>query len=434
MITSVEPRTAATIVIVRDTPHGLEVLLMRRAEKGDHNSGAWVFPGGLVERTDQRCHAACCGLDDAAASAIIGVQRNGLDHYVAAIRECFEEAGLLFAVDAQDQLVNLQTEFGTHLSALRGALHDGRYEFDDLCRNFGLRLATDRLFYFAHWLTPIGRVKRFDTRFFLAVLPEGQTSKPDAIETLDQVWLRPAAALSTDNSRRLMVPTRSIINTISQFSDTHSLLAWARSPHEVKKVLPRLSVASTGPRPVLPHEPAWAEIGRLDPQGHGTVWCEIRSGVPVRLSPRVLRVSADLGGNTYLVGGGERNEWSVIDPGPLDESHIEALIAAAPGRICWIFHTHAETSPATALLQARTGARLVNRPADMDEAIVLSSDTTLRVLRHPDLDSPRLCYLLMEEKTLFTGSMAVDVAWVHPHLREKFEWLAPGRGFLIAVL
>jgi 8-oxo-dGTP pyrophosphatase MutT (NUDIX family) len=173
------PRAAATLVVVRDAPHGLEVLLLRRAEKGDHNSGAWVFPGGLVDPADRACHAACIGLGDAAASARLGVQQGGLDHYVAAIRECFEEAGLLFAVDASDRLISLHGEVGERLSALRRPLHAGTCEVADLCRDFGLRLACDRLFYVAHWITPLGRPKRFDTRFFLAALPPGQTSMHD---------------------------------------------------------------------------------------------------------------------------------------------------------------------------------------------------------------------------------------------------------------
>src|SRR5215211_7270769 len=84
------PRPAATIVVLRDGAGGIEVLLSRRAERGDHNSGAWVFPGGIVEPGDALAHAACDGLDDEQASRRLGLASGGLDYYVAAIRECFE--------------------------------------------------------------------------------------------------------------------------------------------------------------------------------------------------------------------------------------------------------------------------------------------------------------------------------------------------------
>jgi len=101
------PRAAATIVVVRDGTSGLEVLLSRRAERGDHNSGAWVFPGGIVEKNDALAHAAVAGLDDETASRRLGLASGGLDYYVAAIRECFEESGLLFARAEGPELVDL---------------------------------------------------------------------------------------------------------------------------------------------------------------------------------------------------------------------------------------------------------------------------------------------------------------------------------------
>src|SRR5918993_4330592 len=88
------PRPAATIVVLRDGRDGIEVLLSRRAERGDHNSGAWVFPGGIVEAGDGLAHAACDRLSDEQASRRLGLASGGLDYYVAAIRECFEESGL----------------------------------------------------------------------------------------------------------------------------------------------------------------------------------------------------------------------------------------------------------------------------------------------------------------------------------------------------
>jgi 8-oxo-dGTP pyrophosphatase MutT (NUDIX family) len=423
----VVPRRAATLVVVRDAPAGLEVLLLRRAEKGDHNSGAWVFPGGLLDPADQRCRAACSGIDDAGASERLGVTEGGLDYYVAAVRECFEEAGLLFAVDAHDRMVTMDGETGARLQALRSELHGGACEFADLCRDFGLRVAADRLFYIAHWVTPVGRAKRFDTRFFLAVLPPGQRSRHDAVETLDQAWLAPADALAPDNSRKLMTPTRSVIATIARFADTSALLAWARSPREVATVLPRLGMDRHGLRPVQQHDPAWAEVGHLQAQGHGVAWCEIRAGVPVRLSARVLRVSAagQGGWNSYLIGAADA--WTVLDPGPADEEHLAALLAAAPGPIRHIVLTQPDASPAARTLAERTGAQL-RHPAP--GRIALAGDTTLDVIRHRGLAPASACYLLAQEQTLFTGPVAAGVALLAAG-DHGVAWIAPAHGFLV---
>jgi 8-oxo-dGTP pyrophosphatase MutT (NUDIX family) len=417
------PRPAATIVVVRDAPAGLEVLLLRRAEKGDHNSGAWVFPGGLLDAGDRRCHAACNGLDDARASVVLGLPEGGLDYYVAAIRESFEEAGILFAVDQRGQPIDTLVDSGTPLAALREPLHRGDVAFADVCHDFGLRLAADQLFYIAHWVTPPGRAKRFDTRFFLAVLPQGQTTSHDELETVDHVWLRPVEALSSENSRRLMTPTRSVIATIGRFERTQALLAWARSPREVLTVAPRLGRDSAGVRPVQPHEPAWAELGFVDPHGQGTAWCELRPGQAAPLAPGVLRVTAPGGANSYLVGTGEG--WAAIDPGPADASHLAALAAAAPGGIRAILCTSGAPSEGAQALHERTGAPL-QRP-DAGETIALAGGQTLRVLA-PAGTAGRRMFLLVEHKILLTGDLHEADALPAPH--PGVEWLAPAAGFL----
>jgi glyoxylase-like metal-dependent hydrolase (beta-lactamase superfamily II) len=173
------------------------------------------------------------------------------------------------------------------------------------------------------------------------------------------------------------------------------------------------------------------------------------------------------GTNTYLVGGGERNEWVAIDPGPQDEAHVDAILAAAPGPIRWIFvtHTHTDHSPAAASLKARTGAQLLGQAArhaqwqdtgfmpDValggGERFELPGDTTLRVIHTPGHAANHLCYLLEQEKLLFTGDhvMQLSTVVINPpdgdmrayvsSLRdlianEDLEWLAPGHGFLMA--
>jgi glyoxylase-like metal-dependent hydrolase (beta-lactamase superfamily II)/8-oxo-dGTP pyrophosphatase MutT (NUDIX family) len=471
------PRAAATIVVVRDGASGIEVLLSRRAERGDHNSGAWVFPGGIVDAADRQAHDVCAGIGDAAASARLGLPANGLDYYIAAVRECFEESGLLFANDRSGALVRLDDEVGTQLAAWRGPLHRNERSVSALCRAFGLTLALDRLVYLSHWLTPLGRPKRFDTRFFIAQAPASQTAAFDGTEMVEQLWLRPADALARASELKLMTPTQKTLELVGGHDHVAALLAWARAPREVALIMPRVGSGRQGMRPVLPDEPAFAELGRIDPAGHGFGCYDIQVATPVRLSPRLIRVTANNGSlmtgpgtNTYLLGGGARNEWAVIDPGPMEDAHVEAIVAAAPGPIRWIFatHTHRDHSPACAPLKARTGAavhgRIALHPEWQDasfapdvqlqggERVALpgpdGQSTTLHAIHTPGHASNHICYLLEEEKLLFTGDhvMQLSTVVINPpdgdmaaylaSLRElaarDLEWLAPGHGFLMA--
>jgi glyoxylase-like metal-dependent hydrolase (beta-lactamase superfamily II)/8-oxo-dGTP pyrophosphatase MutT (NUDIX family) len=458
------PRPAATVVVLRDGAQGIETLLLRRAERGDHNSGAWVFPGGLLDAADRHARAYAGTFDAAGAAARLKIEPDAaLDHWIAAVRECFEECGLLYATPPVPP---------ERLQGWRVPLALGQRHLAELCAAEGLTLALDQLVYLSHWITPVGRAKRFDTRFFVARAPAQQQAVHDDGELVEERWLSPADALAAGPALKLMTPTRKTLELLQRFGDVEAVLAWARARPEVPAILGRTAIGAQGERPVAPDEPAWVEIGRLDPAGRGHVSCEIRPGVPVRLSERVIRVTADNGSvmtgpgtNSYLVGGGPRNAWAVIDPGPADPSHVDALLAAAPGRIEWILatHTHRDHSPACALLKLRTGAPVAGRLADHPEwqdtsfvpdrllhggeTIVLDG-ATLVVVHTPGHASNHLCYLLEEEKTLFTGDhvmqqstvvinppdgdMAAYLASLRALLERDFDWLAPGHGFLMA--
>lgn len=466
------PRPAATLVVVRDAPGGLQVLLMCRAERGDHNSGAWVFPGGTLDAADRQWHACCGGATDAAVSERLGLPEGGLDYCVAAIRECFEESGLLFA-SRGGRLVSPHGEEAARLAAWRGPLHRGERSLGELCAEEGLALAVDELAYFSHWLTPLGRAKRFDTRFFVATLPAGQVAEQDGQEMTGLHWLRPADALARSDSLKLMGPTRATLSALGAFETAEALMAHARGPRKVSLINPRIGSGSGGLRPVMPHEYAWAEMGRIDPLGHGTASYEIVAGRAVKLSAHVIRVTAPNPGvmtgpgtNTYLVGGGPRNEWAVIDPGPAQPEHVEAILKAAPGRVTHILatHTHHDHSPAAVELQQHTHASVMGRVArhpekqdgsfvpdrvlEHGERLEIAPHVTLRVLHTPGHASNHLCYLFEEEKTLFTGDhlmqsstvvinppdgdMAAYLASLRELMDADVDWLAPGHGFLMA--
>ncbi len=295
----------------------------------------------------------------------------------------------------------------------------------------------------------------------------------DGAELLEQMWIAPADALARSASLKLLTPTQKTLETIAGFASVAELMAWAEAPRRVALVMPRVANGREGFRPVMPDEPAWAELGRIDPAGHGRESYELVADRAVRLSERVIRVTADNGSmmtgpgtNTYLIGGRDARTWAVIDPGPPLAAHVEAILAAAPGPIDRIFvtHTHNDHSPAARALKERTGAIVLGLAplhrewqdasfaADVTlhggERVALSGATHLAVIHTPGHASNHLCYLLEEEKTLFTGDhvmqastvvinppdgdMAAYVASLRSLAGLDLEWLAPGHGFLMA--
>lgn len=471
--TVVTPRPAATVIVMRDGADGMEVLLLRRAERsGDRSSGAYVFPGGTLDAGDRDLHDRCVGLDDAAASARLRLPAGGLDYFAAAIRECFEEAGILFACDAAGDTVSLDLA-PEELERVRASIRRGESTLRAFCIAHGLYLAADRLAYHSHWLTPRGLPKRFDTRFFVAVLPPGQRATIDRVETLDHRWIRPRDALAGALDARLPNATHHTLAALADFPSARACFEHAQALRDIALIEPRIGVGAGGPRPVMPDHPAYAEIGRIDPDGQGNARCELVPGRVVRLSPRVYRVTAPNGNlmtgpgtNTYFVGDPQGRAWAVIDPGPDDDDHLRAILAGAPGPIDRILvtHTHKDHSPLAAELKARTGASLAGMqplhrewqdarfapdvPLRHGDRVALGASTTLRVIHTPGHASNHLCYLLEEEKTLFTGDhvmqgstvvinppdgdMAAYLASLRALLAEDLEWLAPGHGFLIA--
>jgi glyoxylase-like metal-dependent hydrolase (beta-lactamase superfamily II)/8-oxo-dGTP pyrophosphatase MutT (NUDIX family) len=466
------PRLASTLIVIRDADAGLEVLLVRRPERsGDRSSGAYVFPGGTLDPQDRGLHACTSGLDDATASRRLGLEAGGLDYYTAAIRECFEEAGLLYACAADGRLTTLEGIAADELHALRTALRHGDTGLQAVCDRLGLRLAADRLAYHSHWLTPNGLPKRFDTRFFVAEVPPAQTPSADTLETLELRWVRPADALN-DPGLKLPNPTRHTLAGMVRFASARDCMEHTRALQHIERIFPRIGVDANGPRPVMPHEPSFAELGRIDPGGTQGARCDLRPGHAVRLSERIVRITAPNGSvmtgpgtNTYFIGDPAGDGWAVIDPGPAMPEHVAAVLAAAPGPVKWILvtHTHKDHSPAAAAVAAQTGAPLLGRRANHPERqdagfapdrtlahgerLSLGPSTTLRVVHTPGHASNHLCYLLEEEATLFTGDhvmqgstvvidppdgdMAAYLRSLEMLLQEDLQWLAPGHGFLI---
>ena len=200
-------------MLVRDGDDGLEVFMLQRTHSASFARSQYVFPGGKVDDAD---HAAdlepvCDGLDDATASAQMGLDRGGLAWLVASIRECFEEAGVLLARrrDA-DEIVRFEDDATQErFNTARHAIHEGERSLIDLCAEEDLLLLTDRVVLVDHWVTPVGERKRFDTRFFVAAAPEAQEPLHDDKETIASLWVRPADALQrlADGELSMFPPT-----------------------------------------------------------------------------------------------------------------------------------------------------------------------------------------------------------------------------------
>jgi 8-oxo-dGTP pyrophosphatase MutT (NUDIX family) len=265
-------------MLVRDAsrPDGasaLEVLMVRRNLRSDFVGGAYVFPGGAVDPLDggAEAEALCAGRSDAEASALLGQPAGGLAYWVAVVRETFEEAGLLLAERPEGPgLLAGDPEEEARFAAARREVNDGSRRFLDLCRDEGLRLAVGDVHYFAHWITPRGAPRRYDTRFFVAAAPPGQIAAHDAGETIADVWITPEDALARHRSGEIEIifPTIRNLQVISRFSTSGALLAAAaRASSAVPAIEPRVVADGNGMRIVLPGDPGYEEAPVPDPGG-----------------------------------------------------------------------------------------------------------------------------------------------------------------------
>jgi 8-oxo-dGTP pyrophosphatase MutT (NUDIX family) len=263
----VPARDAATIMLVRDSNDGLEVCMLKRHLNSDFVGGAFVFPGGKVDDADRSdlAQTVCAGRDDAQASELLGVSSGGLAFFVAALRECFEEAGILLAYPAGETGGDLYSPRGeaaeSRLAHFRGEVNARRVGFLEACRHAEVSLAVDRVLYFSHWITPEMAPKRFDTRFFTASVPPGQTAVHDDFETVETVWIRPADALARHEAGEfeLIFPTIRNLQAISRFPTSAALLEAAAAAESVPAVMPRVVSDGNGVRIVLPGDPGYED-------------------------------------------------------------------------------------------------------------------------------------------------------------------------------
>ncbi|RBW49422.1 MBL fold metallo-hydrolase [Marinobacter sp. F3R11] len=460
-------RPAATLALVRDTRDGIEILLLQRTWNAVFLPGYYVFPGGAVDQQDAcgRKHAA--GPEDTEISQTMSLSEGGANYMLAAVRECFEEAGVLLAVDADQRIIT-----GDHpVHEDRNAVFRGELSLAELCQRHKLTIPLDRLAYLSHWITPPGPPRRFDTRFFVTTAPENQPVSHDGEETISHVWISPAQALEEHRAgQRLMtLPTIRTLRVLRDFENVETLMryAWANPPEPYPS---QQWPATRRGKPVIlePGAPAYDEASKLDPEGEGTTKAEIIPGEAVEIAAGVIRLTAPNPGvmtgpgtNTYILG---HERFTVLDPGPDHAGHIERMMEITGGKIdsVVVTHTHLDHSPGTRALKERTGCLIYGRPAPAgasqdqkfapdkqpEHGDLINTDAgTLTALHTPGHASNHLCFLLRDQQLLFSGDhimqgstvvinppdgdMKAYLESLYDLLTEPVRYIAPAHGFLM---
>lgn len=244
-------RPSATVVVARDGAHAPELLLVRR-RAGDAFGDSYTFPGGVVDRDETAAHRFCSGMTVEEANRELAVTDGGLDYFSAAIRELFEETGILLA--RRDD--GAWAEDGRAFTELRRRVDKGDIAWADFLREQGLCMAADALHYFAWWETPSAMPKRWTTRFFVAELPPGQCAAHDGHEVTDHRWLSAKAAISLveDGAMPMPFPTLCNLESLQAFQSVAALIDWAhRLPKaDIGRIEPCLVTANGRKVPVVP--------------------------------------------------------------------------------------------------------------------------------------------------------------------------------------
>ena len=267
MTEPVTPSPAATLVLLRDrAPGSIDVLLLQRHAKSKFAAGDHVFAGGKVEAEDlpddveRFCHGLTAG--DAAARLGDGLAgRDALAYWVGAIREAFEEVGVLLAYTPDGELVKSAPENRERFARYRAACQTSNQAFFRMLRAETLTLATDQLTYFAHWITPEENPIRFDTRFFAAVAPPAQEASVDGLEIVGARWLTPAEAFEALGRQEISLRTPTIKNLeiigAARAGATAREIVASLAGRPVPTIRPRILAVEGRRFAVLPDDPRW---------------------------------------------------------------------------------------------------------------------------------------------------------------------------------
>ena len=419
-------RPAATVLLLRDGPQGIEVLMTRRSMTASFAPGAYVFPGGGIDAADAQAHSL--------AQRRPKQSDLHLTQAIAAIRESFEELGVLFARHADGRWANHDD-----IAAI-----DRQGPFAAQCQARGLTLAAEQVFVLAHWITDRDLPRRFDVPFLVARMPEGQTPVADESEQFEPVWVRPADALSRHEAGDffMVYPTIRTLERLKAFANVDEVLqACAVNDEPLWTSCPRAGWLAGNEARYMEHEAPFGELALVTPDGQIHHHLDWQTDQPVPLLKNVQRLTAPNPGvmtgpgtNSYLVGDPDTG-YIAIDPGPADDEHLQRLWRAAGGQIKAIVctHSHPDHSPGAAPLQAlctnkppilglaskptaRVNSRFTpERELTDGEKLVLHGTGaqgdithTLRVVHTPGHAANHLCLVLEEDGLLFSGDHVLN--------------------------
>lgn len=404
------PRAAATVLLVRDVAGQLEVLMTRRSPNASFAPGAYVFPGGALDAGDAHAdvRARCMARADQDS------EQTG--YCVAAIREAFEEVGVLLAADAAGPI-----------DAPRAAQLQRDQPFLPALFERGWRPAVEQMYWLSHWITDRDLPKRFDARFFVCRMPDGQAPSADQSETFEPVWITPRAALEQFERGRfsMIFPTIRTMRAMQRFATVDALIDHCRAQGAPRASNPRGALLRGQVERFTEDEPPYAELELLAPDGRIVHTLDWQHEQPVPLTRSIWRWTAPNpsmmtgpGTNCYMVS--DADQWIVIDPGPADAQHVERIARYTGNRIKLILctHSHPDHSPGAWLLKQLCGAPVAGMasgaampPAwrfEPDQVLVdgdriALSTMHLRVLHTPGHMSNHLCFLAEEDRLLFCG-------------------------------
>ena len=427
-------QNAATLLLLRDTNSGIEVLMTRRSAAASFAPGAYVFPGGGIDAADSAAHGQ--------SSRRRAQSDLHLTQAIAAIRESFEELGVLLARYAD----------GRHVNSLDIAALNRQAPLAAQCQARGLMLAGADVFVFAHWLTDRDLPRRFDVPFLVARMPEGQAPVADEAEQFEPTWIRPADALAKYEAGKfcLIFPTIRTLERLQHYASVDAVLQACAGEQPLWTSCPRAGFLANKQARYMAHESPYGELELTSPDGQIVHTLDWRTDVPVRLLKNVMRLTAPNPGmmtgpgtNSYLVGD-VQSGYIAIDPGPADTDHLQRLYLAASGDIRMIVctHSHPDHSPGAKPLQAMCAANGKAQPlilglpsaptaradsAFMPDKVLLNKEllapvfigknanlvpensdgsdhkSTLKVLYTPGHAANHLCLVLLEDGLLFSG-------------------------------
>ena len=419
-----KPLPAATVLLLRDTQNGIEVLMTRRSLQASFAPGAYVFPGGGIDAEDSSCHHL--------AKRRPTQDDERLTQAIAASRESFEELGVLLAKEADGKPVRSQTH----------SLLSRSENFVAQCLSHGLTLSANEVYVLAHWVTDRDLPRRFDVPFLVARMPEEQVPVADEKEQFEPVWVSPSLALTRHAAGDFFIifPTIRTLEKLQGYTTVDSVLAACANEQPWFHSCPRAGLLQGKDARFMEHEPPFGELALTCPDGQIVHHLDWQSDTAVPLLAHVRRLTAPNpsmmtgpGTNSYLIGD-FHSGYVVVDPGPPDAEHVERLWQSCRGDIRAIIctHSHPDHSPAARLLKnkcaenglvvqvmglpssahARQHSEFVPDKVLQDgEKFVLNSQSelhTLQVIHTPGHAANHLCLILQEDGLLISGDHVLN--------------------------